>query len=521
MTTSRFGQSVLIVDCKLDEMSRLRDIVTGLAFTNIDVASSANMGVSYLREQQYDLVLIAYDLGKNEKNGLQVIQEAFAEKLHLFQTLFLLIIDPDASTLLVGSLESAPDAYIVRPYDRAKIQSQLEKLIRVKKAVACVEDCMDKGDWQRGLLYCEKLISVYPGLKVYLERLQGICLLESKDYEKAEALFSRLSETKKQTWSLVGKGMACYYLGRYSASIEVLQKVVDQQHISVEAFSWLARGMYVIGELQQAVLLMRKSVMLQPTVPQLQSELGNLAAFSGEWTLAVDAFRAAVRYSRYSVFQEPDHYFALVRSMIALHAIKPMNVAELEMECVRLMEDVSRDTMDDQSVRCRSHIILAELRDALGNSMMAEGELDLALTQFRGLSVDQQWRWIDWMQDASEGKRQAEEVRKIKNSLIQSTDASEWVMLMIQGLQLYRKKMLSKSFSLFRRAIESGAACPSLVLNTAQVAVEMKATKDSGLSEAQWHLCLRDLNGLNFGGLAVKQQTRYQKIMKRFIELQV
>ena len=103
MTTSRFGQSVLIVDCKLDEMSRLRDIVTGLAFTNIDVASSANMGVSDLREQQYDLVLIAYDLGKNEKNGLQVIQEAFAEKLHLFQTLFLLIIDPDASTLLVGS----------------------------------------------------------------------------------------------------------------------------------------------------------------------------------------------------------------------------------------------------------------------------------------------------------------------------------------------------------------------------------------------------------------------------------
>ncbi|SIS80183.1 response regulator [Neptunomonas antarctica] len=521
MTNSRFGKSVLIVDYKLDELSGLRNIVSGLGFEKIEAASSVNMAMSYLREESFDLVLIAYDLGKTEKNGLQVIQEVYAEKLRLFQTLFLLIVDAGPSSLLVGSLESAPNAYISRPYERAKIQNLLEKLLRVKKAVVRVDESMDSGDWNRALEYCTRLIDIYPGLKVYLERLQGICLLESERYRDAEVLFAGLVTSRKQVWAQVGQGMAYYFMGYHSKAVDVLQQVVDQQHISVEAYTWLARSLQVLGNLSQSVLLMRKAVMLQPSVPQLQSEMGNMAAYAEDWVLAVDAFRAVIKYSRYSVFQNPDHYFALVRCLIARYQIKKENLAEFELEAIRAMEDVIRDFVSDISVQFRAHLVIAELREVLGNTVLAQAELKQALGLFEQLPVDEQWRWLDWIVDASEGKVIAEPVKTLKSQLLHNEHPEPWVVLMKSGLQQYQKGELETACESFRQADFAQAESVAVVLNLAQATLELKAKDSSELSMRHWVDCLVRLNRLNYGAFSLKQQKRYKTLMQRYSAIQI
>ena len=516
MPNSRFGKSVLIIDYKLEELSRLRSIVSGLGFEQVEAASSVNMAVSYLREQAFDVVLVAYDLGKAEKNGLQVVQEAFAEKLNVYQTLFLLIIDSAYSSLLVGSLESAPDAYISRPYDRAKIQNLLEKLQRVKKAVLRVEESMDNAQWSRALEYCARLINIYPGLKVYLERLQGICLLESGSYQEAEVLFGRIVTSRKQVWAQVGQGMAFYYLGRHKEAINILQQVVDQQHISVEAFSWLARSLHVSGDLTQSIVLMRKAVLLQPYVPQLQSEMGNLAAGAEDWPLAIDAFRDVLKYSRYSVFQEPDHYFSLVRCLIAQYQVKSGNKEELELEALRVMESVVRDFVGDITVKFRAHLVLAELRSVLDFEVMAEAELTQAVGLYEQFSAEDQWRWMDWMADAADGKPSMETVKSIKGKLLQEVNAESWVELMRAGLQHYKKGDLERAAELFFQADNADADCVSVILNFAQVIIERKSLAGNNVSQQQWAACLARLNRLHFGALSVKQQKRYKTLMQRY-----
>lgn len=521
MSNSRFGKSVLIVDYKLDELSRLRDIVSGLGFEQVEAAASVNMAVSYLREMEFDIVLVAYDMGKAEKNGLQVVQEVFAERLRLFQTRFLLIIDSVSSSLLVGSLESAPDAYITRPYDRAKIQNLLEKLQRVKKAVYRVEESMDNGKWSDALEYCARLIDVYPGLRIYLERLQGVCLLESKRYQEAEVLFGQLVAARKQVWAQVGQGMSFYFLGRHRDAIEVLQQVVDQQHISVEAFSWLARSLHVCGDLSQSIILMRKAVMLQPSVPQLQSEMGNLAACAQEWALAIDAFRAVLKYSRYSVFQSPDHYFSLVRCLIAEFQVKKEKQEELELEAIRAMEDVMRDFSGDISVQFRAHLITAELRKVLGNTELEEAELLQAIELFSQLTVSEQWRWMDWIVDATEDNPIADKVKLIRSQLLQADVVPSWVTFMKSGLQKYKKGNLVSAAALFRQAEAAGAESVAIVLNLAQVEIELKSQDNNELSLQHWVSCLLRLNQLNFGAFSAKQHKRFKTLLQRYSDLQM
>lgn len=521
MSNSRFGKSVLIVDYKLEEISRLRDIVSALGFEQVEAASSVNMALSYLREQAFDVVLIAYDLGKAEKNGLQVIQEVFAEKLRIFQTLFVLTIDSASSSLLVGSLESAPDAYISRPYDQGKIHNLLEKLQRVKKAVSRVEESMDKAEWNRALEYCTRLIEIYPGLIVYLERLQGICLLESERYQDAEILFSRIVASRQQVWAQVGQGVAFYYQGNHKEAIRVLQQVVDQQNISVEAFCWLARSLHVSGDLSQSIVLMRKAIMLQPSVPQLQSEMGNLAACAEEWPLAIDAFRSVLKYSRNSIFQKPDHYFSLVRSLIEQYQLKNGNQEELERETVRVMESVVRDFEGDISVNFRAHLVLAELREVLGYQVLAEAELKQAGALYAGLPSVDQWRWMDWIVDATEGKPTMELVKSVKAKLLQEANTELWVELMRSGLQHYKKGDLESAADLFRQSDSANAECVVVVLNLAQVTIELKSRAVNNVSLPQWVNCLVRLNQINFGELSFKQQKRYKSLLQRYSAIYV
>lgn len=518
MSNSHFGKSVLIIDHKLEELSRLRDIVSSLGYESVEAASSVNMGMSYLRSENFDLVLVAYDLGKNEKNGLQVIQEAFAEKLRLYQTLFMLVVEPASSALLVGSLETAPDAYISRPYDRAKIQNRLDKLMRVKKAVLRVEEAMDQENWTLALVYIQKLISVYPGLRVYLERLQGICLLESQQYEEALVLFDRLVDQRQQIWARVGQGMAHYFLANHTSAVEVLQQVVDQQHISVEAFSWLARSLQVLGNLSQSVVLMRKAVMLQPSVPQLQSELGIMAANAQEWGLAVEAFRAAIKYARYSVFQDPDNYFALVRSLLYQFEAKSGNKEALELDALRVMEDVLRDFMSNEVIAFKAHLLLSEVRFLLGNTALADAELNQAISLFTDLDKQDQWRWRDWLDMRFASDANMQKTSKVKADCLGGEAQDVWIERMKEGMLFYKKGDLKAALDSFRAADFHDSKCISLKLNIVQVIIDRKKAEECSVDD--WVYCLTLFNSIHFGACGAKLQGRYMALMSRYSECQ-
>lgn len=517
MSDSRLGKSVLIVDHKLEELSRLRDILTALGFERAQAASSVNMAMSLLRESHFDVVLVAYHLGKGEKNGLQLLQEVFAERLRTFQTVFLLLVDAESSSLLIGSLESAPDAYIARPYDRAKIQSRLEKLLRVKKVVSRVEEVMDQGDWDKAIRYCDKLAEVYPGLHVYLARLKGICLLEARRYDAALTLFEPLANERKQTWAQVGQGMAHYFQGCFAAAAKVLEQVVDQQHISVEAFVWLARGLQAQGAYEQAITAMRRAVLLQPTVPQLQSTLANFAAFQEEWALAAESFRAAIKYARYSVFQSADDYFALVRSWIALYRSNKLGKEDLELLAVKLLEEAVHDFAEAQVIQFRVHLQMAELRLVLGNEALARSELSYAQRLFEKMGLEDQWRYLDWLEDAQDQPDELEAVRRLKAMMLQKvSEQPAWVGAMLQGAQLYKQGQLALAQEVLQAAPQS--QCSLMQLNAVQVACELSSKQlnaqqdDNPVRLAQ---ALDQLCRFNFGALSEKQLKRYKVLLQK------
>ncbi|SEQ59552.1 Tetratricopeptide repeat-containing protein [Amphritea atlantica] len=514
MEISYSDKKVLIVDNRLEDLAELKIILGSMGVAEIQVASSVNMALVLLREKHYDICFVLFDLGKDHKNGLQLIQEASAEGIRQFSTVFSLIVDPERSKLLFGSLDSSPDTYISKPYSEPKVRFRLEKIMRVKQVMQPLDELLDQGELQQALLMCDKLTQSYPALKLYIHRMRGIILLEEGYYSKAEKLFESIVAQRVQPWARVGQGMALCHLGDYLNARQILQQVIDESYFCVEAYTWLARTYRALGERGEAISLLRKAVMLQPTVPELLGALGSLAAQNQEWNIAVDAYSNAIRHARQSCFQSDDYYFSLVSALLARSSFD----RDVEEYAIRTLEDAVLAFPGEPIVQFKSRLMVAQVYRRAG----AQGRANLAARNafdlFCELELTEQAEWVEPFLEGMEGTSVEAEAQAMKQHVNRDSAALEWGKLNIQGMLSYRKKDYQKALSFFVQADSILPNNPSLTLNLVQAALEQARHPGNQRDELLLQ-CDNALYSINYGALGLRQQKRYLSLSDRCADM--
>lgn len=514
MKISYSDKKVLIVDNRLEDLTELKIILGKIGMSDIQVASSVNMALVLLRERPYDLCFVVFDLGKEHKNGLQLIQEATAERIRQFSTIFSLVVDSDRSKLLFGSLDSAPDTYISKPYSEPRVRFRLEKIMRIKQAIRPLDSLLDQGRTQDALLMCDQLIKSYPALQLYVNRVRGIILLQEGSFRKAETLFNMIVAQRGQTWARVGLGAALCRQGDYLNARQVLQLVIDESHFCVEAYTWLARTYRSLGERGEAISLLRKAVMLQPTVPELLGMLGDLAAQNHEWNVAVEAFSQAIHHARQSCFQSDDFYFGLVAAFLARDGFD----REIEEAAIRTLEDVVQAFPEEAIVHFKSRLMAAQVYRRVG----AQGRADLAAGNafdlFCELELTEKAEWIEVFLEGMEGTAVESDAQTLKQRINRDSATLEWGKLNIQGMLSYRKKNYPEALKFFVRADAILPGNPSLTLNLVQAGLENVRMQGDTRSELLL-LCDNALHSIHFGALSLRQQKRYLSLFERCADM--
>ncbi|MBP0047732.1 hypothetical protein H9C73_03210 [Marinobacterium sp. AK62] len=519
MDTLFSGKSALILDKHLNDLGELRSILSSLGIEQVAVASSVNMALSVLREQPVDLCFMVYDLGKGEKNGLQVLHEAQAEGIHRYATSYILVSDPEMSELLFGSLEHSPDLCISKPYDSARIRLNLEKLLRLKNAVSPLDELMDQQKWVEALNLCDKKLEFYPALKTFLLRIKGIILLRLGHYAEAADLFNALLEMRDQHWMRVGLGVAAYRMGRFELAHTSLNNVVNQNQVSLDAFNWLSRLHRLKGDWGLSMSLLRKSVMLQPSVAVLQAELGNVAARMQDWRLAVEAFRAAVRFGRYSAFQNPDYYFALARSLCDYMDEQQREQAqESEGEALQVLEQAVNDFDQEPAALLRSRLLQHDILRRSGERVRADQSARDALALFRNMPLTEQALWIDQLSDGLEGAEVAAEVAQLRQELTRKMVGIDWARANLTGMMQFRKHELVPARDAFWQAHQAQPESASIGLNLVQADLELLRRGQAQDPVATLRRCDDVLHDIQYAALSHRQQLRHKGLADRLSE---
>lgn len=512
------AHSVLLVDNRLEDLQSLRTIIAVLGYKQVQVASSVNMALSMFREDHFDLCFVAYDLGQKEKNGLQLLQELQVEGLRRYQQCFVLIVDQEKSELLFGSPENAPDTYISKPFDPHRIRQRLDKVMRIKASIKPVEQLLDKGDWDEALQVSGKLSQLYPGLRIFLERLRGLLLLQLERYDAAFDLFFALLKVKDESWVRVALAIAAYGKADFKEAREQLDHVLNRQQVCVEAFVWRSRLHRLEGEWNQALSLMRQAVMLQPTVSLLQSDLGDLASYNEEWMLAIEAFKASVIYARYSGFQQPDAYFALAYSLLRQVRSGSGLEPEAQLDAVRIMEQAQRDFMDEPVIQFKTRLLSSEIYRVAGDKERSSSMANLAINAFRQLPVDDQVMWLDLLSDSLEETPQAAQASDIKQQLTRQMASLTWGRANLKGMMQFRSGDLKGAREQFRQAQAERPDNPSIGLNLVQVALELCRRNEGAQVEAWLYESDELLYQMQFAALTSKQQGRFRRLSERLTE---
>lgn len=512
-------KKVLIVDNRLEDLGELKKILERIGVSEIQVASSVNMALALLRVERYDICFIVFDLGKDQKNGLQLIQEATAEGCRQYATAFILIVDPDRSKLLFGSLDSAPDTYISKPFAEAKVRYRVEKILRIKNVLQPLETLLDSGDLQGGGETCARLLQEFPGLNLYIQRIRGIILIELGLYAEAEHLFESLVAQRDLPWAKVGLGLTLCHLGKYKGAQRYLRQVIDDSHFCIEAFSWLARSYLAMGERGEAIGLLRKAILLQPTVPQLQGVLGSLSAQNKEWPIAINAYREAVRFAHHSCFQTDDFYFGLVGALLSrVDSSSSSDAIEAEAEAVRVLEDVVGAFPGEALIQFKSRLLAAMVYRLTGSAARANLAAQNAFDLFCNLQLTEQAEWIEPMMDGLEGSEVEAEAQALRQQINRDMSRLEWGKLNIQGMLCYRKKEYRKALGFFVRADGLLPNNPSVVLNLVQAALEQ--SRQPGPEQQELLLqCDNALYAINYGALSGRQQNRYLNLYEHCTDM--
>ncbi len=506
------GKTALVVDSDRADLGALRDVLGLLGLASVATAPSANMGSSYLQAQTFDFCIVAHDLGRGERSGLQVVQDALHGGFCSRRTIFVLLASPRQAQQCAAMVDYPPDLCLSKPLDPGKVQERLEKLLQLRRVLAPVDTLLDQQQWGAALREYALLADQYPALRGLLSRLQGRLQLQRSAFEAARGLFADLVSQSNRRWAPVGFGRALYGLGDYEGARQWLgaEKVPLLPEVSLP----LARSLRIQGQHKAALVLLRKAVQQAPAVPQLQAELASLLGQAGEWEQAVVAYREAVRHGRFSPFLCVEYYSGLVRALLS--QMSPAGEARsvaAGAEAVQALESLVRD-FDGAASVVRARLLSVEVYQAGGNRLMADQAARDAFRRFEALALDEQLLLLDLLVDALGAGCMSQEAEAARRNITPQHARLGWGRCNLAGLQAFRKGDFAGAYRQFTTANELCPHNPGLVLNLVQSGLEWGAREPREWLALVRH-CNAVLSEIHFGALGRKQQKRYCGLWRR------
>ena len=127
------NKRALVVDEFPDMRASIRRMLRSFGVETVDVANDGGDAMARCRENQYDIIICDYSLGKG-KNGQQILEELrFTQSLN-HQAIYILVTAEVTRSMVFGALEYKPDDYLIKPFNPLLLQARFDNLMLEKNS---------------------------------------------------------------------------------------------------------------------------------------------------------------------------------------------------------------------------------------------------------------------------------------------------------------------------------------------------------------------------------------------------
>ncbi|NRA23172.1 MAG: response regulator [Oleispira sp.] len=259
LETALAGRRILIVDDLVEARSSLKKMAAILGGGDIDIATDGIEAMELIHENQYDIVLSDYNLGR-AKDGQQILEEArFTERLKA-TSLFIVITGENAIDMVMGALEYDPDGYITKPYTLNMLKERLIRIITIKEELRLVNKAIDLQKYDLAIKHCLEVLEKKPRLRLPASRLFGQLLIRQKQYQQGLKVYSQLLNDRSVSWAKLGQAICIYKLGDPESALALLKHTLVDHPLYVQCYDWIAKILLNQGKPLEAQEALEKAI---------------------------------------------------------------------------------------------------------------------------------------------------------------------------------------------------------------------------------------------------------------------
>jgi len=320
------GMRILAIDDLVESRSAMKKMLVILGADNtVDVAMDGDEATEFIVNNDYDLVISDYNLGRG-RDGQQILEEArFTHRLKATST-FVMLTGENAMDMVMGAIEYEPDDYVTKPFTIEVMRQRLTRILTVKEILRPIYETIDMQAKRKTIQLCDEYIKKHPRLALKILRIKGRALMGMKAYEDALNLYEVILHEREINWALLGKATCLFNLEKYDSSKRVLEHTIKEHPKYVQCYDLLSKINIKEKDLVSAQDALVRASNVSPKQVLRQMELGRIAYANQDFEVAEGAFKQSVKLARHSCYRTVKNYLLFAKSL--QNKITPKNTRD-------------------------------------------------------------------------------------------------------------------------------------------------------------------------------------------------
>lgn len=307
--------SALIVEANPNMRTQLRNMLNMSGIAKVQFAVSAGVAVRKLRDARFDLILCEYHIGDGQ-DGQHLLEDLRHNGIIPLATLFIMVTGERQYERVVSAAELAPNDYILKPFAADTLHDRILRALEKRDAFMPAYKLIELGNVPDAIAYCTEAEGKFPQWALDFLRLRAELHVASGQADTAQQLYERILENRSVPWARLGLAKTLYMQKRFVEATDMLQALVSENDLFVDAYDWLARTREAAGNLESARSILASATALSPHRIGRLRRLGELSIETGDHEGAEKVLSEVVRKGKYSDFRDPEDHVRLLQAQL-------------------------------------------------------------------------------------------------------------------------------------------------------------------------------------------------------------
>lgn len=285
----------MVVDGNLMSRSILVNQLKDLGFGTIVQCSRVVDARRQLESESFDVVLCEQEFERGTASGRDLLDDLRRNQLLPLSTVFIMVTTEASYAKVAEAVESALDAYILKPHTGVGLRDRLNWARQRKESLKLIFKAVDRHDYDWAAQLCLDRFEARGPYWLYAARVGAELMLRLENYAQAQRLFEAVIEAKTLPWAKLGLARSLLAQGDDATAIGTLEKLVRVEPNYSDAYDVLGRAHFETGRFDRALDTFRMGHRLTPHSIMRLQQLGVLAYYAGDPTEADDCLGCAAR----------------------------------------------------------------------------------------------------------------------------------------------------------------------------------------------------------------------------------